>query len=147
MPVKTRKIADLMRFKMGQTKLCHHPLPTITTHNQPKYIHYPHNPPPHPAPPAKTYPPPPTTTHHQPKYKHVGINFDQYLQLTSLWQEKMLSIDISHIYGGSVEIGIKTSSIVSKIWRLIHGGYWLVSFIHELYFKFIKWERMVANDY
>ena len=141
MPVKTRKIADLIRFKMGQTKLCHHPPPPTTSQNIFTTTHHP------PPPPAKAYPPLPTTTHHQPKYKHVGVNFDQYLQLTSLWQEKMLSIDISHIYGGSVEIGIKTSSIVSKIWRLIHGGYWLVSFIHELYFKFIKWERMVANDY
>ena len=35
---------------------------------------------------------------------NVEINFDQYLQLTSQEksQEKMLSIDISHIYGGNV---------------------------------------------
>ena len=40
----------------GQTKLCHHPPPSITTQHHP--------------PPAKTYSPPPITTHHQPKYIH-----------------------------------------------------------------------------
>ena len=51
---------------LGQTKLCHHPLPSTTNHHQPKYIHH------HP-PPAKMYPPPHTTTqdistntHHHP---------------------------------------------------------------------------------
>ena len=57
---------------LGQTKLCHHPLPSTTTH---------HHPPPakiyqprpttittnnHQPPPAKIYPPPPTTIHHDP---------------------------------------------------------------------------------
>ena len=33
-----------------------------------------------------------------------------------------------------------------QIWRLIHGGYWLVSFIKELYFKSIIRYRKSDDD-
>ena len=41
-----------------------------------------------------------------------------------LWkgQAKMLSIDISHIYGGYVEIEKKSKLKREQYWRLIHGG-------------------------
>ena len=37
---------------MGQTKLCHHPPPSTSTHHQPQYVHH--------------HPPIPTTIHHHP---------------------------------------------------------------------------------
>ena len=58
---------------LGQTKLCHHPLPSTTTHHHPPPAKiYPPRPTTittnnHQPPPAKIYPPPPPTTiHHDP---------------------------------------------------------------------------------
>ena len=65
-------------------------------------------------------------------FTYVEINFDQYLQLTNLGfsekKKKMLSIDISHIYGGYVE----KKKRQARVWVNLEANLWrlTVSVLH-----------------
>ena len=86
---------------------------------------------------------------------YAEINFDQYLQLKSLWfcckEKKMLSIDINHIYGGYVVIGKKQAQVWANLeansWRLMGSViYWGVVFqIHHMIEKLWWWEMITSG--
>ena len=87
-------------------------------------------------------------------FTYVEINFDQYLQLTNLGfsgkAKKMLSIDISHIYGGYVEKKKRQArvwvNLEANLWRLTVSVLHLrVIFLINHMIENIWWWEMISN--